>query len=75
MQKPIQQMLGIERAGRATCMLTHKEDVEGCFVLMDDGSSGFLSWKGLQNFVQMRTNMRNGKPEEATLFGSESRPA
>jgi len=61
-------MLSIMRAGRGTSMLSNKEDVEGCHVVMDDGSTGFLSWKALQNFVQMRTNMRNGKAEEPALF-------
>ncbi len=50
-------MLNIEKAGNDVCSLTGKE-TEGCYVTMDDGSKGFMSWKAIKSYVNMRTAMK-----------------
>lgn len=58
-------MLKIEKAGTDRDMLTGKEEVEGCYVVLDDGARGFLSWKSLKNLVVMKSMMHNGNQEFA----------
>jgi hypothetical protein len=70
-------MLKILRASHGECGLTAKE-TEGVDVVFDDGSfRGFLSWKSLQQMVQMKTSMLdrhdvgNGSSREAPTHGSD----
>ena len=68
-------ILRIEKAGTDLCMLTGKEASDGCYVVLDDGSRGFMSWKAIRSYTAMKTAMKNGKSDQGDVDRQEQQPA